>query len=221
GGPRGAIAGTVRDTTGGALPGGTVEIINQATGISERTLITNTGGSFSATLLPVGTYRVVVTAAGFSKAEAPDIRVLVSEITTVNLTMKVGAITETVTVTDVAAPVQLSSPVTGETIQNVGELPLATRNFFSLLALSAGANMELADTAALGRGAVSINVNGQRPVNNNFQLEGINANDFNLPILDNVPLPNPQTVQEFKTQTSLYDASQGRNGGGNIQVALK
>src|SRR5882724_6770479 len=39
--------------------------------------------------------------------------------------------------------------------------------------------------------------------------------------LDNVPLPNPSTVQEFKTQTSLYDASQGRNGGGNIQVALK
>jgi hypothetical protein len=43
----------------------------------------------------------------------------------------------------------------------------------------------------------------------------------NLPQLDNVPLPNPQTVAEFKTQTSLYDASQGRNGGGNVQVALK
>src|SRR5262249_25854307 len=112
-------------------------------------------------------------------------------------------------------------PTTGQTIQNVSDLPLATRNFLSLLALSTGANSELADTAALGRGAVSINVNGQRPVNNNYQLEGINANDVNLPQLDNVPLPNPQTVAEFKTQTSLYDASQGRNGGGNIQVALK
>jgi hypothetical protein len=91
----------------------------------------------------------------------------------------------------------------------------------SLLALSTGASGELGDTAALGRGAVSITVNGQRPVNNNYQLEGINANDFNLPQFDNVPLPNPQTVLEFKTQTSLYDASQGRNGGGNIQVALK
>ena len=221
GGQRGAIAGTVRDTTGAALPGASLEIINQATNVGERTVITNTDGSFSATLLPVGTYRVVATLAGFSKTEARDIRVLVSETTTVNLTMKVGGITETVTVTDVAAAVQLASPATGETIQNVGDLPLATRNFFSLLALSAGANTEMADTAALGRGSVSINVNGQRPVNNNFQLEGINANDLNLPILDNVPLPNPQTVQEFKTQTSLYDASQGRNGGGNIQVALK
>src|SRR5207249_3790529 len=86
------------------------------------------------------------------------------------------ALSATVTVADVAAAVQLASPATGETIQNVGDLPLATRNFFSLLALSAGANTEMADTAALGRGSVSINVNGQRPVNNNFQLEGINAN---------------------------------------------
>ncbi len=49
----------------------------------------------------------------------------------------------------------------------------------------------------------------------------MNANDVNLPILDNVPLPNPDTMQEFKTQTSLYDASSGRNGGGNVQVNLK
>src|SRR5438034_1445563 len=76
-------------------------------------------------------------------------------------------------------------------------------------------------SAALGRGQVTINVNGQRPTNNNFQLEGVNANDVNLPVLDNVPLPNPDTIQEFKTQTSLYDASSGRNGGGNVQVNLK
>jgi len=71
----------------------------------------------------------------------------------------------------------------------------------TLLTLSAGANTELFDSAALGRGQVTINVNGQRPTNNNFQLEGVNANDVNLPVLDNVPLPNPDTIQEFKTQT--------------------
>jgi hypothetical protein len=68
---------------------------------------------------------------------------------------------------------------------------------------------------------VSIVVNGERPTNNNYQLEGINANDYNLPSFDNVPLPNPQAVKEFKTQTSLYDASQGRNAGGNIQVTMQ
>src|SRR5207247_8103019 len=77
-----AIARTVRDTTGAALPGASLEIINQATNVGERTVITNTDGSFSATFLPVGTYRVVATLAGFSKTEARDILRLRSETTT-------------------------------------------------------------------------------------------------------------------------------------------
>ena len=221
GGARGAIAGTIKDPSGAVIAGASVEIINQQTNATERTVTTNTNGVFSATFLPIGTYRIVVVASGFAKAEAPDIKVNVTETTNVAVTLTVGQFSEVVTVSNVATEVVLSSPTTGQTIQNVGNLPLATRNFLYILTLSSGANSELADTAALGRGAASINVNGQRPVNNNYQLEGINANDINLPQLDNVPLPNPQTVQEFKTQTSLYDASQGRNGGGNIQVALK
>jgi hypothetical protein len=137
--------------------------------------------------------------------------------------LSIGQGTETVTVKGVTVPVDLTSAATGETIsaETASTLPLSTRNFLTLLTLSAGANTELFDSAALGRGQVTINVNGQRPTNNNFQLEGVNANDVNLPILDNVPLPNPDTIQEFKTQTSLYDASSGRNGGGNVQVNLK
>ncbi len=221
GGPTGAITGTVRDTTGAIVPGVSVSIINQATNVTERTLISDASGNFTAPLLPVGTYRIEATLPGFAKAVAPGIIVRVTEVATVNLTMKVGQISEEVTVTGAQAPVHLTESSTGETIQNAGTLPLATRNFFSLLALSAGTNSEMSDTTALGRGQVTIDVNGQRPVNNNYQLEGINANDYNLPILDNVPLPNPQTIAEFRTQTSLYDASQGRNGGGDVQVTLK
>jgi hypothetical protein len=211
----------VEDPNGAAIAGAKVEIVSQETGVTERVVTTNSDGAFTTALLPIGAYRLVVTATGFAKAEAANIKVYVTETTNVAVALKLGQVTETVTVTEAATTVKLESPATGQTIQNVGDLPLSTRNFLNLLALSTGANSELADTAALGRGAVSVNVNGQRPVNNNYQLEGVNANDFNLPILDNVPLPNPQTVQEFKTQTSLYDASQGRNGGGNIQVALK
>ena len=165
----------------------------------------------------------MITATGFSKTEVPEVKVNVTETTTVNVPLKVGQITESVTVVEAASQIQLNSATTGQTLQSttINNLPLATRNFLTLLTLSTGANTEMFQSDALGRGAVTINVNGQRPVNNNYQLEGINANDINLPILDNVPLPNPSTVQEFKTQTSLYDASQGRNGGGNIQVALK
>jgi len=226
GGPRGAITGTVKDPSGAVIPDATVQIINQGTGVAERTVASGKDGSFTATLLPVAIYRLMVTApkeAHFATLEAPGVEVRVTETTTVALVMKPGAATEVVEVSGVAAAVNTANATTGETIgaHTASTLPLVTRNFFALLALSSGANTEIFDSAALGRGAVSINVNGMRPTNNNYVLEGIPANDFNLPILDNVPLPNPDTIQEFKTQTSMYDASSGRNGGGNVQVALK
>ena len=64
-------------------------------------------------------------------------------------------------------------------------------------------------------------VNGQREDNNNYPIEGVSVTDYNVAELTNTPLPNPDVVQEFKVQTSLYDASQGRNGGGNINAILK
>ena len=223
GGSTGAISGTVKDEKGAAVAGAQVEIINPSTGVTERSTTSDGNGNFTVTQLPPTSYKVVVTATGFSKTELLDVKVNVTETTTVSVPLKVGEITASITVEGGASAIQLNSAATGQTLQSttINALPLATRNFLTLLTLSTGANTEMFQSDALGRGAVTINVNGQRPVNNNYQLEGINANDINLPILDNVPLPNPSTVQEFKTQTSLYDASQGRNGGGNIQVALK
>src|SRR5207237_5547727 len=87
--------------------------------------------------------------------------------------------------------------------------------------LAAGTNSELNASAQLGRGNVRIIVNGQREDNNNYLIEGISATDYNVAELTNTPLPSPDVVQEFKVQTSLYDATQGRNGGGNINAILK
>jgi hypothetical protein len=222
-GGTGALTGTVLDQGGGAIAGAAVVVTNVATGQKEREVVSTGAGTFNVPSLPPGTYSVEVTATGFSRFLIEKILVQVTETSSVIATLAVGKVTETVTVHDVALPVELTSATTGETIgaETASTLPLSTRNFLTLLTLSAGANTELFDSAALGRGQVTINVNGQRPTNNNFQLEGVNANDVNLPILDNVPLPNPDTIQEFKTQTSLYDASSGRNGGGNVQVNLK
>src|SRR5262249_12313405 len=83
------------------------------------------------------------------------------------------------------------------------------------------AQSNLNTSTQLGRGDVRINVNGQREDNNNYLIEGISATDYNVAELTNTPLPNPDVIQEFKVQTSLYDASQGRNGGGNINAILK
>src|SRR5258708_5279299 len=222
-GATGAITGAVLDQKGGAIAGATVVVTNVATGQKEREVVSTGAGTFNVPSLPPGTYSVEVTATGFSRFLVEKVLVQVTETASVNATLAVGKGTETVTVHEVVLPVELTSATTGETIgaETASTLPLSTRNFLTLLTLSAGANTELFDSAALGRGQVTINVNGQRPTNNNFQLEGVNANDVNLPILDNVPLPNPDTIEEFKTQTSLYDASSGRNGGGNVQVNLK
>src|SRR6202021_2340432 len=72
-----------------------------------------------------------------------------------------------------------------------------------------------------GGGPGGINVDGGRDDNNNYQIEGIDANDFSIGELNNTPLPSPDAIQEFKVGTSLYDATQGRNGGGNINAILK
>jgi len=135
-----------------------------------------------------------------------------------------GGTTETVMV--VTAPVvtvETSSPATGRSVEAdvIGKLPLATQNFHQLLTLSTGAISDLNASAQLGRGDVGIDVNGQRQDNNNYLLDGISVTDLRNSELFNTPLPSPDAVQEFKVQTSLYDATEGRNGGGNINAVLK
>lgn len=223
GGITGAISGTVKDPSGAPIPNVQIQVINQNTGVTLRTPKSGADGTFVAPLLPPGAYRIVATAPGFATFVSSNIDVAVTATVNVAVRMKVGAVKQKITVSGVASTVQLSSAATGEAIEGhtVETLPLSTRNFLTLLALSPGANTDLFPSSNVGRGSVTLNVNGSRPVNNNYQLEGINANDYNLAVTDNVPLPNPDAIAEFKTQTSLYDASQGRNGGGNIQVLMK
>ena len=116
-----------------------------------------------------------------------------------------------------------SSAQTGQALdsQTLQTLPLASPNFLFLLSLSAGVSGEPTDVRAAGRGTADVSVNGQRTSNNSVTLEGINVNDFNLAHFDTVPLPNPNTIQEFKVATSLYDASSGSKGGGAIGLVLK
>ena len=134
-----------------------------------------------------------------------------------------GAVQEKIEVQAEVQQVETTSAATGQAIeaQTIRELPLATQNFEQLLTLSTGAQSDLSNSTQLGRGNVRVIVNGQREDNNNYLIEGITATDYNVAQATNIPLPNPDVVQEFKTQTSLYDASQGRNSGGNVNAVLK
>src|SRR5207253_223198 len=223
GGATGAITGTVQDQSGAVVANADIRIINQDTGTVTRITKTDATGSFYATLLPVATYTVQIANAGFREAKIPDVAVRVTETTRMTAKLVPLQVLEKVEVQALVQTVETTTATTGQAIESktIRELPLATQNFEQLLTLSSGAQSELNASAQLGRGNVRVIVNGQREDNNNYLIEGISATDYNVAQSTNVPLPNPDVIQEFKVQTSLYDATQGRNGGGNVNAVLK
>src|SRR3989475_7296617 len=223
GGATGAITGTVLDPSGAVVANADVRIVNQDTGTLTRTTKTDSNGWFTVTLLPVGTYTINVTSAGFQEAKFTDVAVRITETTRMEAKLRPVAVQEKIEVQAQVQTVETSTATTGQAIESrtIRELPLATQNFHQLLSLSTGAQSELNVSAQLGRGNVRVIVNGQREDNNNYLIEGISATDYNVAQATYVPLPNPDVIQEFKVQTSLYDASQGRNGGGNVNAILK
>jgi hypothetical protein len=223
GGATGALDGVVQDTSGAVIANAQLSIKNEATGEVVRQVTSGSSGLFTATLLPVGTYTVEVNAPGFPLTRFPGVVVRITETTRMTAVMKVGAVKEVIEVQSQVAQVDTSNATTGQSVgsQTIANLPLATRNFQQLLDLNAGASANLNNAAALGRGDVRIDVNGGREDNNNYLIEGVSASDYSFGELTYTPVPNPDDIQEFKVSTSLYDASQGRNGGGNINAILK
>jgi hypothetical protein len=223
GGATGEITGTVQDASGGVLAGARVAITSESTGQIVRQVTTNSSGLFAAPLLPVGSYSVEISAAGFATTKFPGVAVRITEITSMTAILKPSTVQETVEVQSEIAAVNTTNSTTGESLgyTTINSLPLATRNFQQILTLSAGASSDLNNAAQLGRGQVFIHVNGGREDNNNYLIDGISAADYAFGELTYTPLPNPDAIEEFKVSTSLYDASQGRNGGGNINATLR
>lgn len=223
GGATGAISGVVQDASGAVIAGAQVSVTSEATSEVIRQTTTDSSGAFTATLLPVGTYTVVVSAKGFPNTKFPAVGVRITETTRMTTVLKPATVTEVVEVQSQVEQVNTSDATTGQSLgtQTINDLPLATRNFQQLLALSAGASSDLNGAAQLGRGQVYMHVNGGREDNNNYLIDGITVADYAFGELTYTPLPSPDAIEEFKVSTSLYDASQGRNGGGNINATLK
>jgi len=219
----GGITGVVTDQGGSLINGATVEVISETTGRSVRTVVVGEDGSFTATLLPPGGYRLEVTAKNFKKAVVAGVKVNITETTRQDVSLEAGRIEETVNVDASPSLINPSSAQTGQALdsQTLNTLPLASPNFLFLLSLSSGVSGEPTDVRTAGRGTADVSVNGQRTSNNSVSLNGINVNDFNLAHFDTVPLPNPDTLQEMKVATSLYDATQGSKGGGALGLVTK
>ena len=223
GGATGAIGGVIQDASGAVIANAQVSVKNEATGEVLRQVTTDSSGLFVATLLPVGTYSVEVTAPGFPFTTFPGVVVRITETTRMTGVLKVSTVKQIVEVQSQVEQVNTTDAATGQSLgaQTITDLPLATRNFQQLLTLSAGASSDLNGAAQLGRGQVYMHVNGGREDNNNYLIDGITVADYAFGELTYTPLPSPDAVQEFKVSTSLYDATQGRNGGGNINASLK
>jgi hypothetical protein len=223
GGATGAISGTVQDASGAVVSGAKVKVTSEATGQQVRELVSDESGIFTASLLPVGNYTVEVSAPGFAPTKFPGITVVITETTRMLATLKVSSAQQVVEVQSQVAQINTADAATGESVGSatITTLPLATRNFQQILTLSAGASADLNGASQLGRGQVTVHVNGGREDNNNYLIDGISVADYAFGELTYTPLPNPDAIDQFKVSTSLYDATQGRNGGGNINATLK
>jgi hypothetical protein len=213
----GRIAGTVKDERGALIASAEVKATNDNTGEVRQTTA-NEDGSYSFSSLPPGKYHVTIKAKGFAPAQFA-VNVAVTETRTVDA--ELGFSLDTITL-EINSQLQSGGPQLGRTVdaRAVSELPLATRNFTQLLGLSPGTSAYLPDNTVVGRNSQNISVNGSRVTQNNFQINGIDAN-AGVVRGAGFANPAPETIQEFKVQTSLYDATFGRAGGGNIQIVTR
>jgi Carboxypeptidase regulatory-like domain len=142
----GDIRGVVRDPSGAVVRGASVQVINTDRGSVIRALTTGADGNYVASLLPVGRYKVAVEASGFKKYEANDIVINVNDRRVVNIDLQLGATSQSVTVTEAAAPIDLETPaasglLTGDQIRELGTV---TRNYEQLVSLVPGVSTNLA-----------------------------------------------------------------------------
>jgi hypothetical protein len=222
----GSIAGTVKDQQGAVVPGASVKATNVDTAFSRVTTTAN-DGAYRIEYLPVGTYTVEVDTPGFQKFVQQNIVLAVDQTQALNVTLAVGASSQTVTVTSAPALVDTTSATLGRTVQpdEIIGLPLVNRNAYAELSLTPGVQ---SNSASGSTNASNSNPNGtpnyqigvpstQVIVNGgidggvpmvSFFLDG-GSNMTGIRNYGN-PLPNPDALEEFRVETSNFSAQYGR-----------
>ena len=208
------ISGTVRDSSGAVIPGAMVTLTNESTGVIEKQTTTE-AGVYAFPAIPVGSYLLRAEASGFRALVRSGNVVQVNTPLTVDLTMEVGAASESVEVTGAAEALQTSSATLGNVVEQkaVVNLPLNGRNPLNLLMYEPG---------VVQRSGNTVNVNGARASAVNVTIDGIEANESTNPNpVSNIFRLHPDNVQEFKVTTSNPTAEEGRNSGANVSIATR
>jgi hypothetical protein len=219
----GRIVGTIVDPDGAAVVGAEVVAVHKATGIEQKAT-TDEKGTYSLHSLLSGEYRVSVTKSLFVPLNIETVVVAITETSTIpSRKLDLAGVSAAAVVVTSVPVLQVDGPAMGRSVDSiaVAELPQGTRNPTQLLGLSTGASVALPDNAALGRNSQDPTVDGVRTTQNAAQVNGIDANYILTNSFTNIAVPAPETIMEFKLQTSNYDSGYGRAGGGNIQMVTR
>ena len=218
------LQGTVTDAQGAAVPGAAVSVRNVATGV-RRDVVTDGHGDYQVASLPVGLYRVEVSAPGFQTQVASDLRLEVARIVVQNFRLKLGGVAEEMTVTAEAPVIETATSAVGQVInqRTVQEIPLNGRHFVDLGLLIPGSVTPPQSgflTAPLrGQGSFAFNTAGNREDTVNFMINGVNLNDM---VQNQITFqPSINTVQEFKVDNQTFSAEYGRNSGAIVNIATR
>ena len=225
----GTISGTVVDSKGGVIPNVAVKFRLTDKQIEIRTVTTDDHGQYVAPLLPIGNYTITAELAGFKKATQTGVVLNVNDKRTIDLTLEVGSVTQTVTVEANLTQVETQSATPAGLISGtqVRELSLSTRNYEQLVALMPGVTTNGADQLYFGNSlpsgttnTVGFSINGQRNSSNSWTVDGAdNVDRGSAQTL--LTYPSVDAIAEFKVLRGLYDPEFGRAGAGQINVVTK
>ncbi len=232
------LTGRVTDATGAAIVGATVTLARPEAGF-ERTTLTNATGDWEARFLQPGSYEVRVAFRGFRPLQRDGVAVTTGQMASLPVVLEVGNVSEAVSVTLDAPMISPTSATIVRTLdrRELESLPTSARNITQLLAIEPGVSADISELLSNDNASISPSVNGARTTNNSFVFNGIDVTnmlccnsringsqgtiDAGGGTLSRNIAPAPETLQEVKLQTSLYDAATGRNGGGIFQVVSK
>ncbi|MFO7692904.1 MAG: carboxypeptidase regulatory-like domain-containing protein, partial [Vicinamibacterales bacterium] len=220
------VVGTVKDNTGGVVPGATVTLMNLDTGVT-TIRVTEANGSFEFMTVRIGRYKVTAELQGFATAVADNLQVNVGARQRVDLQLSPGQLTETVEVVAATTLLETDSSQRAQLItgKQAVELPLNSREYSALALLSPGVRLSALSTgSSITVREGSFNVNGMRSTFNNFLLDGLDNNAYgtsNQGFSNQTVQPSPDAVAEFRVVTNNTSAEYGRAGGATINVAYK
>jgi hypothetical protein len=225
----GSLVGTIRDSSGAAIPNASVAVTNNATGIVTN-VTSNASGDYEVPSLRFGIYTVAAKATGFADAVAKDITITVGGRVRIDLKMTIGAAQTTVEVTGVALQLETESSQRGQTITEyqAQALPLVTRNYADQINLVTGSHMAPAEATTTNLTSLtragSYSLNGQRSMYNNFLLDGMDNNAYgesNQGFDNQIIEPAPDAIAQFEVVTNNESAEFGRASAATINVATK